>query len=91
MTLNKLSSINVGRAPAMIGRKNTIILLFKKDEFFHKYISYHCVIQLFKCIFWKKINALKTYNFLWCGLAEKMHMLFRISKTIKNCVRMSVV
>jgi hypothetical protein len=79
----------------MIGRKIAIILLFKKEELFHKFISYHCAIQLLKCIFWKKINALKTYYFLLCGtmhcLAEKMHRSSRSSKSIKNGFRISVV
>jgi len=60
MKLNKLSPINAGRTPAVIGRKSAIILLFKKDQLFHKCISYRCAIQLLKCIFWKKMNALKT-------------------------------
>ena len=81
MTLNKLLSNNAGRAPAMIGRKSAIILLFKKDELFDKFISCHCAIQPLKCIFWKKINALKTCDFLPCGLmyclSEKMHRMSR--------------
>lgn len=73
MKWNKLSSIKAGRAPAVIGRKSAIILLFKKDELFHKLISYRCAIQLLKCIFWNKINALKLNDFICCGL---MHLSF---------------
>jgi len=94
MKLNNVS-IDAGRAPAMISRKSAIILLFKKGELFHKFISYRCAIQLLRCIFRKKINALQTYDFLWCGLihclSEKMYRLSGSSNSIKNGVRMSVV
>jgi len=85
----------------MIGRKMQWFYFLRNMNYSINTYIHICISRitvLYTCsnvFFWKKINALKTYDFLCCGLmhclAERMHRLSRISKTIKNCVRMSVV